>query len=795
MKMNKKSGFLLVSLVLTLVFVMTAFAGCGAKTYTVNFESDGGSNVAEITTDGTKITMPSAPTKDGYIFGGWYYDSELKNEFKAEKLKDNPITSDITLYAKWTAVTMTGLSVKTQPNKKVYTAGETFDKTGMEISASYNDGSSKQITEYTIDKTGALAVSDTKVTITYSIFKTEVSITVNPVPVVLEGITVTGPSTTLYREGEIFDPAGMVVTAQYSDGTYFTVTDYTVDKTTVLTVEDTTVTVSYSGFNESVTIKVAALTGISVTTPPTKLIYAIGETFNAGGMVVTSQYSESSLNQDVTALCEFDTTTGFTGNESSVEISYKQKTTSVPITIIKMTGIAIDTNPDKMVYYEGDLFDPAGMVVSAVYTGADKQMVTGYTVDKTEALTTSDTSVKISYNGFETTLTITVNGLTGIRIDTAPKTSYYEGQSFNTAGMVVKGEYSDGAALPVNGYTVDKTGPLEIGDTSVKISYRGFDATVTITVAVDNRVENKIEAETAFLVNGTPNPDNPGSGQQQIAVTGSGSASDGKRVSGWGNNLNAAAHMVFTSDKETYAVLTMNFGYGDGTPKEINEFLSVTVNGVSVSAPGVFPSSNGWEDHKSVVYAEILLTEGRNVIVFTAISYDTYINFDYISLKTDAVIGEYTETQVTGDSYKFEAEDATEFTGGVFPSGDASQDPMYNSPSGGRYAGGFDTAGRTISFKVNTAADVTATLRVCINRKNTNFSSLMKCTVNGELLLNNAFVPGDAVHYDEWYDWKDFMVANINLTAGDNTIKFEVVNGGFNFDYITIVSPVAVTWA
>ena len=41
--------------------------------------------------------MPDNPTKDGYTFKGWYTDVNLTNEFDF----NTPITSNITLYAKW----------------------------------------------------------------------------------------------------------------------------------------------------------------------------------------------------------------------------------------------------------------------------------------------------------------------------------------------------------------------------------------------------------------------------------------------------------------------------------------------------------------------------------------------------------------------------------------------------------------------------------------------------------------------------------------------------------------------
>lgn len=67
-------------------------------TYTVTFNSNGGSAVDQQITDGnTKAVRPSEPTKDGYVFGGWYTNSELTSEYTFTA----PVTQNITLYAKW----------------------------------------------------------------------------------------------------------------------------------------------------------------------------------------------------------------------------------------------------------------------------------------------------------------------------------------------------------------------------------------------------------------------------------------------------------------------------------------------------------------------------------------------------------------------------------------------------------------------------------------------------------------------------------------------------------------------
>lgn len=68
--------------------------------YTVRFDSQGGTNVSsQSLTYGSKVKEPSAPEKEGFIFGGWYKEASCKNSWDFTK---DTVTSSITLYAKWT---------------------------------------------------------------------------------------------------------------------------------------------------------------------------------------------------------------------------------------------------------------------------------------------------------------------------------------------------------------------------------------------------------------------------------------------------------------------------------------------------------------------------------------------------------------------------------------------------------------------------------------------------------------------------------------------------------------------
>ena len=72
--------------------------GVTVTSYTVTFETDGGSKPGSVTVAKDKtLAAPAAPTKDGYTFDGWYTDKELKTayDFAAK------VTKNFTLYAKW----------------------------------------------------------------------------------------------------------------------------------------------------------------------------------------------------------------------------------------------------------------------------------------------------------------------------------------------------------------------------------------------------------------------------------------------------------------------------------------------------------------------------------------------------------------------------------------------------------------------------------------------------------------------------------------------------------------------
>lgn len=77
--------------------------------YTITFDTNGGSEVTEITVDyGSEVEAPEKPSKDGYRFIGWYLDEDLEEAVEWPVV----LTSDLELYAAWNETVKVGEYLK-----------------------------------------------------------------------------------------------------------------------------------------------------------------------------------------------------------------------------------------------------------------------------------------------------------------------------------------------------------------------------------------------------------------------------------------------------------------------------------------------------------------------------------------------------------------------------------------------------------------------------------------------------------------------------------------------------------
>lgn len=229
---------------------------------------------------------------------------------------------------------------------------------------------------------------------------------------------------------------------------------------------------------------------LKISNAPTKTEYIVGELFDPEGMqVVLNSLFESETITEYT----YEPSGALTLEDEYVVIKYEEYSAETPIIVKEfeektLSNIEITSQPTKLIYTEGESFNPEGMVISAVYSNGEKIEITDYSISLSGALTTSDSEVIISYQDKFVPVSILVQPKVGpilqsIYIKTQPtKTTYTEGEYFNKDGIVVMGRYSDGSESQITSFIFSPSGALTTANTIVTISCGSFTASVSITV-------------------------------------------------------------------------------------------------------------------------------------------------------------------------------------------------------------------------------------------------------------------------------------------------------------------------
>lgn len=264
----------------------------------------------------TNVSIPASVTSIG------------SNAFSA------PATTNITLNKKtneisgspWGAtgtitwlVQLSRIEVTHMPNETRYSVGETFDSTGLVITAYYNDNTSEQVTEYTLSNPDMSTYGIKTITVTYKEKTADFNILVSDI----SGIEVkTIPAKIEYPKGDSFDTTGLSILVKYTDGTSETITSgFTVSDLDSSSIGEKEITVSYKNHTATFKVLVYELQGIRITHYPEKTYYRIGETFDPTGLVVVAMRTDNT-EKEITDY----TVSGFDSSKTGVKtitVSYQ----------------------------------------------------------------------------------------------------------------------------------------------------------------------------------------------------------------------------------------------------------------------------------------------------------------------------------------------------------------------------------------------------------------------------------------------------------------------------------------
>ena len=195
----------------------------------------------------------------------------------------------------------------------------------------------------------------------------------------------TPPAKTAYVSGETFSPAGMIVTATYSNGATLKATGYSFSPDTALTDGTTSVTIEYTEGGVTKTAEQAItvvhrLTKIEITAQPTKKVYEYGDSFQSTGMVVKATYSDGAT-ANVTGYSCSPTLLSTVGTQT-ITVSYTEngvtKTATTSVTVNRKTISAVPSQSGTLTY--------TGSSQSPTWTGySTTQLTIGGTTSGTNA--------------------------------------------------------------------------------------------------------------------------------------------------------------------------------------------------------------------------------------------------------------------------------------------------------------------------------------------------------------------------------------------------------------------------
>lgn len=274
---------------------------------------------------GTQLTNVSIPASVTVIW---------ENAF------NTPVTTNITLNKKtneisgspWGAsgtitwlIRATRLEVTHMPTKARYFVGETFDSAGLVITAYYNDNTSEQVTGYTLSSPDMSVYGNKTVTVTFD----EKTVDFNILVVDISGIEVkTMPTKVEYQKGDVFDTTGLSILVKYTDGTSETkTTGFEVSGFDSSSVGEKTITVTYKTHTDTFKVTVYDLSGIRITSFPSKVYYKTGELFDPSGLTV-AEVRQDGTEKEITDydISGFDSSTA---GSKTITVSYNSTVNGV----------------------------------------------------------------------------------------------------------------------------------------------------------------------------------------------------------------------------------------------------------------------------------------------------------------------------------------------------------------------------------------------------------------------------------------------------------------------------------
>ena len=278
------------------------------------------------------------------------------------------------------------------------------------------------------------------------------------------------PDKTRYMINETFKPYGLIVNVVYDDGSSGVIKKYTLSSPDMTSYGSKSITVTFESFTTTFDIMVVDVTGIEITSLPTKTRYYEDDEFLASGIIVSQVYTDG-IKEEITgySLSNPDMSPG---GEKTITVTYNKFTTTFTISVIGISGIEVSKIPTKIEYYAGDSLDTSGLEVISKYTDGASRKLTDYSVSKLDSSSAGEKEIFVTHKNYTATFKVTVYELKGIRISHYPNKIYYKiGETFDPSGLTVVEARNDGSEKEITDYTVSGFDSSTAGSKTITVSY------------------------------------------------------------------------------------------------------------------------------------------------------------------------------------------------------------------------------------------------------------------------------------------------------------------------------------
>ncbi len=401
--------------------------------------------------------------------------------------------------------------VKKPQDKTEYEEGEMLDLHGLVLDVLFNDDEVHVVNG--LDVQYELSRSDASVSLNYMGIPFEVPVTVRKkgravTPVSLELSKL--PDKLVYAQDEknfVGDGGELLVQMSNGHREPISFSDIEIHGFDTGSCGERELTAVYMGleYRFNVTVKEKTLTGIRVE-GFRKNSYFAGEPYDFVGVIVFADYdnktsapiSDYAVNKRVAELGDTFLVFSSHGKTASVSVSVSERCAAG----VRFKRLPLRRNysiGDREIFCEGGVLEVLYDDNTSSFVPLEACWLRPFSLSRP-----GSTELYVEYSGFVVPFTVMVEEPreTGIEISSMPRTTYTNGEVFDSSNLVVSVLYSNGSKrqLSRTEYRFQINRPLAQGDTYILVIYKLFGAIIPISVLGSRYAPPMLEAMDATVV-------------------------------------------------------------------------------------------------------------------------------------------------------------------------------------------------------------------------------------------------------------------------------------------------------